>query len=140
MSIPHEYAPLPPQQQQPDNENHPSLQNVQTRNGLRSYICAGRDRVQSSIPCQQTQYPTKQLHTVYILLLLSQCQCLLTIRHIRVFQLDFRPPTGQDGRNKMASNMTAQVLAVKKIFPNCKIVVSNQRNADEQQEQCLEQQ
>ena len=81
---------------------------------------------------QQTQYPTKQLHTLYILLLLSQCQCLLTIRHITVLQLDFRPPTEQDGRNKMAANMTAQFPAVKKVLPNCKNVVSNQHNADEQ--------
>ena len=81
---------------------------------------------------QQTQYPTKQLHTLYILLLLSQCQCLLTIRHITVLQLDFRPPTEQDGRNKMAANMTAQFPAVKKILPNYKNVVSNQHNGDEQ--------
>jgi len=73
---------------------------------------------------QQTQYPTKQLHTVDILLLLSQCQCLLTIRHSTVLQLDFRPPTEQDGRNKMASNMTAQIPAVKYYCPTAKMLLA----------------
>jgi hypothetical protein len=41
-------APLPQQQQQPGIEDHPSFQNVQTHNELRSYICAVSDRAQGS--------------------------------------------------------------------------------------------